>query len=301
MLQTIRTILQTTCLIATGSIPMAVAAQDDTAYLRQTDAWHADRILDLRSESGWLNLAGLFWLEEGRNHFGSGKGNRLVFPAGKIPEKAGYLLRKGDRVTLRATRGSGIKVAGKELRQTAVFDPEAGSAPMMSCGDLRWNVIKRGERIGIRLRDLKSPALAAFDGVERYPVDSNWRVTATLIADGGARKVAITNVLGQTTEQASPGRLRFEVGGVSHTLDALEEGDELFIIFADATSGHGTYPAGRFLYARKPGADGRTVLDFNRAHNPPCAFTPFATCPLPPRQNRLSLSITAGEKDHHPE
>jgi uncharacterized protein (DUF1684 family) len=274
-------------------------AQSVSDHRADVDAWHARRVGELKSENGWINLAGLYWLEEGANRFGSGSQNDLIFPQGTIPAKAGVMYREGDRIRIVAEKGVGLAVDGRPVKKATVFHPDSSRSPVISYGSLRWTIIKRGERTGVRLRDLNSPNLKDFRGVERYPVDTAWRIPAILVREGNTGKLAITNVLGQTTEQPSPGQLRFKINGQACTLDALEEGGELFIIFSDATSGEDTYPSGRFLYAAMPGADGRTWLELNKAINPPCAFTPYATCPLPPRQNRLRLAVTAGEKYRH--
>jgi uncharacterized protein (DUF1684 family) len=182
-----------------------------------------------------------------------------------------------------------------------IFDKDSARQPVVSSGHLRWTIIQRGEKIGIRLRDLESPLVTQFKDIDRFPVDTAWRIQAALQPQGQTPTIAITNILGQTNQQPSPGKLVFSVGNKQYTLDALEEGDELFIIFGDETSGKTTYPSGRFLAVKKPDANGLTTIDFNRAYNPPCAFTSFATCPLPPRQNILPFAVTAGEKNygHH--
>lgn len=278
---------------------MNLSGQPLTEYERQTEQWHAGRIRELKADNGWLNLAGLLWLDEGPNSFGSGNNNKLVFPSGKIPLKAGVLEKKGDAVFMTAAKKVKMLVDGKAVKNAVVLHPDSSVAPMMAYGDLRWNIIKRQDKLGVRLRDLKHRSLTDFKGVERFPVDSSWRMEAILITDMYKRKLAVTNMLGQTNMLSSPGKLRFKIDGRYHTLDALEEGDELFIIFGDETSGVETYSSGRFIYAKKPGADGRTTLDFNRAVNPPCAFTTFATCPLPPKQNILPMAVRAGEKNYH--
>ena len=168
----------------------------------------------------------------------------------------------------------------------------------MALGSLRWNIIQREEKIGVRLRDLASVVLTSFNGTERFALDSNLKLLAHL-EPAQQNKLLIANVLGQISPLASPGKLVFNIMGTTYTLDALEEGDELFILFGDATSGKETYPAGRFLYTNKPDANGNTIIDFNKAFNPPCAFTKFATCPLPPKQNILPIAIKAGEKNYH--
>jgi uncharacterized protein (DUF1684 family) len=268
-------------------------------FQQETDAWHARRVAALKAEDGWVNLAGLHWLSEGLQSFGSDASRAIVFPPGRIAANAGTFERQGNVVIMRSPESSGIRVNGRLAGVDTVFSPSLSVAPTCAVGSLRWTIIQRGDRIGIRLRDLEHPALKGFKGVDRFPADTIWRVTARLVTDPYTRSIPITNVLGQTTQTPLAGRLHFNLNGRPMVLDALKEGDELFIIFGDETSGSETYPAGRFLYAPMPGADGLTVLDFNRAINPPCAFTPYATCPLPPRQNVLTVAVRAGEKDHH--
>ena len=268
-------------------------------FQQETDAWHARRVAALMAEDGWVNLAGLHWLSEGLQSFGSDASRAIVFPPGRIAANAGTFERQGNVVIMRSAESSGIRVNGRPAGVDTVFSPSLSVAPTCAVGSLRWTIIQRGDRIGIRLRDLEHPALKGFKGVDRFPADTIWRVTARLVTDPYTRSIPITNVLGQTTQTPLAGRLHFNLNGRPMVLDALKEGEELFIIFGDETSGSETYPAGRFLYAPMPGADGLTVLDFNRAINPPCAFTPYATCPLPPRQNVLTVAVRAGEKDQH--
>jgi uncharacterized protein (DUF1684 family) len=206
-------------------------------------------------------------------------------------------------VILVAENNTPIQVNDKPVKEALIYAKDSSTrVPVVSYGSLRWTIIRRDDRIGVRLRDLKSPQLAAFTGIDSYPADTSWRIAAVLQAPAQPQTIAITNVLGQTSQQISPGRLAFTVGNSSYTLDALDEGgDELFVIFADETSGKTTYPSGRFLQVKKPAADGRTTIDFNKAYNPPCAFTNYATCPLPPRQNVLPFAVSAGEKNYgHP-
>jgi hypothetical protein len=154
--------------------------------------------------------------------------------------------------------------------------------------------------LAIRLRDLGSPAVEAFTGIERFAVDTRWRIPARVEPHGEGGTISITNVVGQTTDEASPGTVVFAIDGEEYRIDALDGGpDELYLIFGDATNGVSTYPAGRYLYIPRPDREGRTVIDFNKAYNPPCAFTDFATCPLPPSQNVLPIGVTAGEKVYH--
>jgi uncharacterized protein (DUF1684 family) len=274
------------------------AGETEAAYVAGIDQWHQEREAKLKSAEGWLTLAGLFWLKEGENTFGSAEGNDLVFPQGKIPAQAGVLKLAGDSVTATIANGVEVQRNGQPVQKALLFSPDMDTVPQLTHGSLTWFVIKRGDRYGVRLRDLQNEALTKFTGIERYPVTPAWRIEAKLEPHPTPKQISITNIVGQTSLENSPGTLVFTVDGKQHRLDALEEGDKLFIIFADKTNGLETYGAGRYLYADKPGADGVTVLDFNKATNPPCAFVPYATCPLPPRQNFLSISIPAGEKSY---
>ena len=268
----------------------------ELAYIVEVDTWHAQRVEELRSPSGWLNIAGLYWLTDGINSFGQGADNTLVFPSTMTIDKAGYfslengLVRQSLLPDVPVTR-NGVPVE----RTMIVFHPDSSRQPVMEFGSLRWFIIKRDTKYGVRLRDLNHPDLQQFTGIDRFPVDARWKVIARWEETPG-RTIPITNVLGQTTQQAAPGVLVFELDGKEFRLDALDEGsDELFIIFGDATNTRETYGAGRYLYVPKP-VGGVVTVDFNRAENPPCAFTEFATCPLPPAQNVLNIEVPAGEK-----
>jgi uncharacterized protein (DUF1684 family) len=265
----------------------------------EVEAWHAARIANLKSANGWLNLVGLYWLEPGINTFGSDSGNALVFPQGKIVPHAGYFLVKDNTVTLVVNKGVLATVDKDTIDSRLIFHPDSTRAPQVQVGELRWNIISREPKLGVRLRDDKAEAVDTFSGIDRYSTSAEYRVEATLERGNSSRTIEITNVLGQTTAQRSPGTVVFKLKGKTYRLDALEEGDELFIVFADATSGTETYGAGRFVYAKKPIDNEKLILDFNKAYNPPCVFTPYATCPLPPKQNVLPIAIRAGEKNYN--
>jgi len=276
--------------------------EEQAAYRQEIDQWHTRRLDKVKAPNGWLNLVGLYWLEPGINTFGSDAGNSIVFPAGKIASRAGYFLVEGNVVTLFAHDSAAIQLNDRPVNKEIVYHPDSTHALMLQHGSLRWNIIQRESKLGIRLRDDDSDLLHAFKGLERYPVDPGYRVEAVLEPGGSSSQVSITNVLGQTYRRPSPGMLVFTLDGREQRLiPIIEDGsDELFIIFADATSGKETYGGGRFLYAKHPDDDGKVILDFNKAYNPPCVFTPYATCPLPPEQNVLPLAIRAGEKNYDP-
>jgi uncharacterized protein len=266
------------------------------SYNEEIEQWHKQRIKELRADDGWLNLVGLFWLQEGTTSFGAGSQNNIVFPKSTIADFAGYFERSGKKVILKVLTGVLIKVNGKAVHDAEIFNGDGYEGPIVTSGNLQWVIIKREDKIGVRLRNLKSPAVAAFKDTERFKVDSTWKIPAHLENPEKSGTILITNVIGQTSQEKSAGKLSFSIHGKKYSLNTLREGNELFIIFSDLTSGVSTYPSGRFVYAQIPGADGITYIDFNKSYSPPCAFTKFATCPLPPKENRLSLSITAGEK-----
>lgn len=278
-------------------------------YMTEIEAWRDQRLGSLTAENGWLSLVGLYWLEPGDNTFGSTPDNSLIFPE-KAPNHAGTFHLKDGKVTVDPVPGAGLALADdpKEPLAGKVLTSDAEGKPtILSLGSLRFYVIERGDRVGIRVKDPESPARKGFTGLDYFPIDPAWKVEAHLERVQGAT-VPVTNVLGQVEDAPSPGTLTFELpGGEGRTFSLhpiLEEGsDELFIVFGDPTNGRLTYGGGRFLYADAPGPDGKVVLDFNRAYNPPCSFTPYATCPLPPPGNKLSIPVTAGEKKyaHGPE
>jgi uncharacterized protein (DUF1684 family) len=275
------------------------AAPSPDAHHAEIEAWRARRMAGLRRPDGWLSLVGLFWLEEGENRFGSDKkSNRIVFPEGKTPKKMGSLVLSHGTVTLRADADAKLTTGGHPVSTMTLKTDADGEPTVLEHGRIRFYVIQRGSRLGVRVKDSGAAALAAFHGIESYPIDLRWRFDARFDAYEPPRTVAVPNILGSVDEEKSPGAVVFDVGGKEYRLDAVQEAgsDELFLIFGDLTNGRETYGGGRFLYAPMPEKDGRVVVDFNKAYNPPCVFTPFATCPLPPPQNRLPIRIEAGEK-----
>jgi len=242
--------------------------------------WRAKREASLKAEDGWLSLAGLFWLHEGANPFGQDPGGEIVLPDGAA--HAGVFHLEHGKVTVT------IDGATREVK------PDSGD--VVQVGRVRLLAIKRSEKYGIRVKDPQSEARRGFKGIESFPVDEAYRIVAKWVAE--PRKIPILNVIGQTEESECPGYAVFTLHGREFTLHPIFEepgAKELFYIFRDETSGKETYPAGRFFYSELP-KDGRVILDFNKAYNPPCAFTPYATCPLPPPENRLAVRIEAGEK-----
>jgi uncharacterized protein (DUF1684 family) len=267
----------------------------DPAYVRQLDEWHEKRVASLKREDGWLNLAGLFWLKEGDNTAGSVSDNSIVFPSGAA--HTGVFHLENGIVSFTPATGTSVTTDGVALSgKTEIFSSEKKPKTLQQ-GSLKWFIIKRGDRYGIRLRDLESENLKQFHGIERFPVAERYRVKARFEKPTEAKTIRITDIIGLVSDQPLAGTLAFELDGKTYRLDATGEG-KLFVVFGDKTNGRESYGAGRFLYADQPGPDGTTVLDFNQAINPPCAFTPYATCPLPPVQNKLAVRIPAGEKNY---
>jgi uncharacterized protein (DUF1684 family) len=280
--------------------PKKLTPEELQSYQSEIEAWHQERLDDVKSPQGWLNLVGLYWLEPGINTFGTAPDNKIIFPEETIAANAGYYRVNQLDITF-MPREAAIAINGQPIvKETTIpFDSLRGAT--FTSGSLEWYILRRDTRLGLRLRDLNNPAVKTFKGIERYPVDPAYRIEATFERADSAHTIDIVNVIGQTTAQSSPGTLVFTLHGQEHRLDALEEGDELFIIFGDETSGKDTYGGGRFVYTDKPNAENKVYIDFNKAHNPPCVFTPYATCPLPPAQNILKVSVEAGEKNYHAE
>ncbi|GAB3994452.1 DUF1684 domain-containing protein [Spirosoma daeguense] len=270
---------------------------DEPSYKAQLEEWYQNRVKSLKSETGWLNLAGLYWLNEGKNTVGRGPDFDVRFPVTDALKELGVLTLKNGQVRFTPNPESAVLADNKPIIESVViFSPEISKPTVLSHGSLRWFIIKRGDKYGVRLRDLQSPFLTDFHGIDRYPIDETWRVNAKLEVPTEPKTIPITDVLGYTTDTPLAGTVVFERAGKTYRLDAVSEGEKLFIIFGDSTNEHGTYGAGRFLYADKPVSGDQTTLDFNQSINPPCAFTPYATCPLPPKQNKLAVAVAAGEK-----
>jgi uncharacterized protein (DUF1684 family) len=266
-------------------------------YLQEIETWHQKRETNLKKETGWLTVSGLFWLDEGENTFGSSKENKIVFPAGKAAEQIGVFTLLNDEVRLTILPNVEVKRNDTLFSTGIIFNKDIEEqSVILSHRNLRWFIIKRGSRYGVRLRDLESDARKNFTHIERFAVDEKWKINAIYVAPSTKKTIPIHDVIGNTTETTFGGTLKFEVNGQTYILDATLEGeDDLFIVFGDYTNGVKSYGAGRFLYAKKPKEGNKVVLDFNKSYNPPCAFTDFATCPLPPDQNKLQFEITAGE------
>lgn len=266
----------------------------DTTYTAEIEAWRAQAEASLRAENGWLALAGLFWLQVGENRFGGDPDLPIALPPDTVPALAGSLHYDGVTATLVAAPGVGLLVNGEPAATCPLRSDADGQPDLVQIGRVSFFLIQRGARLGVRARDPESPARRSFGGRRWFTPQPQYRISARFVPYEPPRTISNLNILGDTEEKLSPGYAAFTIDGQAVTLDATGGAGSLMFVFRDGTSGHETYGAARFLSAPAP-ADGAVELDFNKAVSPPCAFTAYATCPLPPRQNVLTVRIPAGE------
>jgi uncharacterized protein len=285
-----------TCLVL---LPLALSLSavafepPDAAYLQSFEKWKAELVDDLKQR--WLVLAGLFWLKPGATGFGTAEDNTIVLPSG--PAHAGSFRLESGKVSVEFRSDAQAKIDGKVISRANLESDKNVKPTMIEMGSLRIYVISRGQRLGIRVRDMNSSAVRKYRGPVFFPLDMDYRVIATFVPSDGKKTVEVPDVLGDLTPTPSPGEVHFTLNWRELTLTALS-GDPargISFVISDLTSRTDTYPGGRFLDT-DPVVNGKVVLDFNRAYSPPCAVTPYATCPLAPKENRLPIAIYAGEK-----
>ena len=274
----------------------------DPAYVAEIRAWQAKRLTALTADDGWLTVAGLFWLKPGENRFGSAATNEIVLPGAGTPSRAGDLeLRPDGTVIARPDPAAGVTLDGGPVPERPLrTDRDGGSPDVLRIGSVGFYVIDRAGKLAVRVKDSRNPARLEFKGIESYPVDPSYRVEGTFEPYREPRRVSVATAQGPSQTMLVPGVVRFELRGRKLSLEPFLESpddDNFFFVIRDQTSGKETYGASRFLDVPAP-AKGSTavVMDFNMARNPPCAFTPFATCPLPLPGNVLPVRVEAGEK-----
>jgi hypothetical protein len=281
-----------------AGVASAVEPQDENVRFAQ---WRAKRLASLASETGWLTPVALYWLKEGENSFGRASDRSFSLDDAALAPDAGVFTLQDHHVRYVAHAANTVTYLGKPVTSIDLVS-DAGDKPTeLIAGTLHFVVIDRSGHLGVRVRDSVSPNRLQFKGLQYYPTRSDWLIHARFEPYVPAHTIQIVNILGMTEQMTSPGAIVFERGGRTWRLDTILEDpgdDQLFVMFSDLTSGKQTYGAGRFLYIGLPegGLKGKRIdVDFNEAFNPPCAFTDFATCPLPPEQNRLALAVDAGE------
>jgi uncharacterized protein (DUF1684 family) len=268
-------------------------------HLAEVEAWRARRYETLRQPAGWLSLVGLFWISDSTATFGSASGNTYTYasPDPGFPARAGTFRVHGDSVTFIADNEARVTRGGEPV-DTILLAPDT-SSPVLQAGSVRWTVIRRSGRAAVRAWDEQSPVRTVFAGIDAFPVDLRWRFPARFIVNDPPDTLEIPNILGGVNRTPSPASVRFEIEDEEYELALWKDSDDLanfFTAFGDRTNGSLSYGGGRYLWINAPDEGGWTIVDFNRAYNPPCVFTDFATCPLPPRMNRIPIGIEAGEK-----
>ena len=276
------------------------SAVANPVFLADNAIWREERKQDLLRPDGWTSLMGLHWLELKAHYIGSGPGSGIKLAVG--PPKLGMVAQEGGKVFFTPESGLALTLNGQPLKERMEFQSDHGEVPGLIGFDEGKGVlslIKRGDRHGLRIKHADAPSRLDFSGLEYWPADESWNIEARFVPHPAGKTMPIVDIIGTSSEVPNPGAVEFTRDGKTYRLEALEGGEgSLFLVLADRTSGHGSYPAGRFLDAAAVDAQGKVWLDFNRAYNPPCAFTAYATCPLPPPENRLDLAITAGEKTY---
>jgi len=267
-------------------------------YLEEIERWRAARLKRLAGPEGWLTLIGLWWLREGVNSVGSDPSNDARLPAGKAPAQVGTIHVAGMKVSAEFDPESGVTHEGQPVSTLDLEDDKDDRPSILRIGTVSFFVIRREDELAIRVRDSESQSRYQFRGIEHYPVDLRWRTETRFQSYEPARRARVQTVLGTQETYVVPGAVEFEIDAKTYALDVFLEDpdDDLFVIFGDLTNRSETFGGGRYIYTPQAGQDGIVMLDFNKAFNPPCVFTPYATCPLPLPQNRLPVRIEAGEK-----
>jgi uncharacterized protein len=293
-------LLLTACQQGPSAEQLAKEKQLKMQYDAEISTWRNERINKLTAKDGWLSLVGMHWLPKvGVTRVGSGEANGTRLSVG--PSKLGLVsVVEGNTASFQPESGVSVTIDGVATKAKTKLVADVQGVPTVVAfngGEASFIVIERGGKLALRVRDANAPTRAKFTGIDYFDIDRNFRFEASFTPHEASRTIDIINILGIVEPMMNPGTVTFKQGEKIFTLEAIDEGDHrLFFTFADRTSGHETYAAARFLYAEYPDASGKTIVDFNKAYNPPCAFTAFSTCPLPPLGNRLDMAITAGEK-----
>ncbi|HVI59211.1 MAG TPA: DUF1684 domain-containing protein [Luteimonas sp.] len=287
-----------------GDKPQAAAGDNASkavpAFVAEENAWRAQRDANLRKPDGWTSLVGLHWIELKAHYVGSSADSGIRLAKG--PPRMGLLQQEGEHLFFTPEKGVAITIDGQPLDKRVELHDDMSESPSVvgfDDGKGQMTVIARDGRHALRVKHADADTRTRFAGLQYWPADPSWKIDAKFVPNAPGKTIQVADIIGAVNEEPNPGAVEFQRDGRTWRIEALDEGDgSLFLVFADRTNGHGSYGAGRFLYADKPGPDGKVVLDFNQAYNPPCAFTPFATCPLPPPENRLDLAVTAGEQKY---
>ena len=286
-------------LVILGGCVKPHSSFDNDAYRREIEQWKDKRLTRLTSDTGWLTLCGLYWLKEGENSVGSDSTSDVILPSGKAPGKVGTILSEQGTLRFDAQPHAEIKSQDSLITSIVMHSDEEGDPTTLNIGTLSFYIIKRGDQLGVRVKDKQNRARLNFKGLEYFPLNPVYRFEATFERYAPAKILEIPSMVGTIEKDSCPGALAFTFNGTAHRIDVvIEKGSEnqFFIMFGDETNGKETYQIGRQLYTDLPDSNNKVILDFNKAYNWPCVFTEYATCPIPPKQNRLPFRVEAGEK-----
>lgn len=261
-------------------------------YSAEIEKWKRQRIQSLKKN--WLSLVDLYWMNKKNTTIGSGSDCDIVVSQKRFPALIGTFLQKDNRVFFTPHVKDVLCDQKNIITTTSVFNDD--NACTFEYKSLSWFVIARSGKLAVRVRDYQNEDVATLKHIPRFATNEKWKITAKFVAYTPPKKIEIVNVLGMTSEDEVTGKLVFQIAGKQHTLEPVKSGESFFIMFQDTTTGKTTYSVGRYLYADFPDKDSNVIIDFNKAYNPPCAYTPYATCPIAPQQNHLSIAIEAGEK-----
>lgn len=271
---------------------------NDEEYFQSVNEWHEQRIDSLQEEDSWLSLVGLYRIEKGEHAVGSDSTNDIILPERGAPY-IGTIIRKEDSLTFFADPNATVTSDGKNISEVDLHVKGEDTPTKIRHNDFLWYIIERRGDYYLRLKDTSHPNFSVFDGIERFPVDQKWNIKAAFKRFESPRTITIPDILGESYEDSLYGTLHFTINDQEYQLSPLghpDDDEQFFIILGDETNGKSTYSGGRYLYIDTPNKNNITYIDFNKAYNPPCVFTDYATCPLPPLQNKLPVAITAGEK-----
>ena len=275
--------------------------KENETYINEIKQWQEKRISQIGSDNGWLSLAGLFWLKEGENYFGTDSSNTIIFPPGTSQKKAGIIILKGENLILKAFKGTELKYKDSTITRMQLLSDESGKVrpTVLTSGPLSFHVIKRGDKFAVRLKNRENPPLKNYKGLEFFPINPEFKINARYIPYDQPKILDIVSIIGTVTPETCKGALIFEIRGKTCRLDVIadDESRELQVMFTDETTGKETYDNGRQLVTYFP-EEGNVILDFNKSFNWPCAYTPYATCSIPPKENHIPVRIEAGEKKY---
>lgn len=275
------------------------AQKPDSEYVKSIKEFHKERIERLKKPDSWLSLVGLYWLKEGENRFGSDGLNDIVFPSNLNSPNLGTFILRDSVVSVLINFNKKVYCNDTLVTSQIMFSDLTDNPTILNLGSISWFAIQRGEKFGVRVKDSEAPLLKEFTDIEMFEIDSTWKIPAEFIEYETPKEVLTPTAIGTFEKSEVLGYLAFTIGNQLFSVEPSASENGYFLVFGDKSNGEETYGAGRFLYIDKPDSDKQLYIDFNKAYNPPCVFTKYATCPLPRKENNLNIKVLAGEKNFH--